>query len=120
MTANAIDLLIHFGRKDRDAANRYADEALANLSESVQAGTKEFLAGLLMQLKRAADALPIFQELFDSDIPTFDARQLIACADELRLHKKVLEICEEAEPQATTELADAGVRGPALGAVRSR
>jgi tetratricopeptide (TPR) repeat protein/DNA-binding PadR family transcriptional regulator len=95
VTASAIDLLIHLGRKDRNAANRYADEALANLSESVQAGTKEFLAGLLMQLKRAADALPIFQELFDNDIPTFDARQLIACAAELRLHKKVLEICEE-------------------------
>ena len=94
-TASAVDLLIYLGRKNRDAANRFADEAFTNLSESVQAGTKEFLAGLLMQLKRAADALPIFQELFDSNIPTFDARQLIACADELRLHRKVLEICEE-------------------------
>ncbi len=73
----------------------FGENRMANLSESVQAGTKEFLAGLLMQLKRAADALPIFQELFDNDIPTFDARQLIACAAELRLHKKVLEICEE-------------------------
>lgn len=51
-TASAVDLLIHLGRKDRDAANRCADEALENLSESVQAGTKEFLAGLLMQLRR--------------------------------------------------------------------
>jgi DNA-binding PadR family transcriptional regulator/tetratricopeptide (TPR) repeat protein len=95
VTASAVELLIHLGRKDRDAANRSADDALASLSDLVQAGTKEFLAGLLMQLKRATDALPIFQALFDSNIPTFDARQLIACADELRLHRKVLEVCEE-------------------------
>ncbi len=94
-TASAVEGLIHLGRQDRDAANRHADEALARLSDEVQAGTKEFLAGLLMQLKRAEEALPIFQELFDSNIPTFDARQLVACADELRLHKKVLDICEQ-------------------------
>lgn len=94
VTASAVDALIHLGRKDVDASNRLADDALANLTNAVQAGAKEFLAGVLMQLKRATDALPIFQDLFDSDIPTFDARQLIVCADELGLHKKVMEICE--------------------------
>jgi len=95
VTALAVDLLIHLGRNDREAANRLADEVLANLSDAVQAGTKEFLAGLLMQLDRAKEALPIFQELFDRDIPTFDPRQLIACAGHLHLHKKVLEICDQ-------------------------
>ena len=95
VTALAVDLLILLGRNERDAANRFADEALVNLSDEVQAGTKEFLAGLLMQLDRAKEALPIFQELFDKDIPMFDPRQLIACADRLHLHKKVLEICEQ-------------------------
>lgn len=95
VTALAVDVLIHLGRKDREAANRLADEALSDLSDAVQAGTKEFFAGTLMQLDRANEALPIFQELFDKDIPTFDPRQLIACADHLRLHKKVLDICDQ-------------------------
>jgi tetratricopeptide (TPR) repeat protein len=95
VTALAVDILIHLGRKDRGAANRLADEALSDLSGEVQAGTKEFLAGTLMQLNRANAALPIFQELFDRDIPTFDPRQLIACADHLRLHKKVLDVCNQ-------------------------
>jgi len=99
VTALAVDALIHLGRKDRDAANRLADEALARLSDVVQAGTKEFFAGILMQLDRADEALPIFQELFDRNIPTFDPRQLIACADHLRLHKKVLEICDQLHRQ---------------------
>jgi tetratricopeptide (TPR) repeat protein len=95
VTALAVDVLIHIGRKDRDAANRLADEALESLSDEVQAGTKEFFAGTLMLLDRANDALPLFQELFDKNIPTFEPRQLIACADHLRLHKKVLEVCDE-------------------------
>jgi tetratricopeptide (TPR) repeat protein/DNA-binding PadR family transcriptional regulator len=99
VTALAVDALIHLGCKDRDAANRLADEALARLSDAVQAGTKEFFAGILMQLDRADEALPIFQELFDRNIPTFDPRQLIACADHLRLHKKVLEICDQLHRQ---------------------
>jgi len=92
VTALAVNVLIFVGRDDRESANRLADEALAALSDEVQAGTKEFLGGLLMQLDRAKDALPVFQELFDKDIPTFDPRQLIACADHLQLHDKVLEV----------------------------
>ena len=95
VTALAVDVLVHLGHKDREAANRLADEALSNLSDAVQAGTKEFFAGTLMQLDRANEALPIFQELFDKDIPTFDPRQLIACADHLRLHNRVLEVFEQ-------------------------
>ena len=95
VTALAVDALIHLGRKDREAANRLADEALTNLSDAVQAGTKEFFAGTLMQLDRANEALPIFEELFDRNIPTFDPRQLIACADDLRLHKRVLEVFDQ-------------------------
>ena len=95
VTALAVDVLIHLGRKDQEAANRLADEALSGLSDAVQAGTKEFFAGTLMQLDRANEALPIFQELFDKDIPTFDPRQLIACADHLHLHKKVLDVCNQ-------------------------
>jgi tetratricopeptide (TPR) repeat protein len=78
VTALALEAHTYLGRGDRDSANRLADEALAIVSGDVQASTKEMFAGLLMQLGRAEDALPIFQELFDKDIPTFDPRQLIA------------------------------------------
>lgn len=95
VTALALEAHTCLGRGDRDSANRLADEALAIVSGDVQASTKEMFAGLLMQLGRAEDALPIFQELFDKDIPTFDPRQLIACAAQLNLDDKVLEICEQ-------------------------
>ena len=94
-TALSLRVLIRFNRNEREEANRLADDALRAMSENVQAGTKELFAGALMQLDRAEEALPLFQELFDKDIPTFDPRQLLACADHLHLHDKVLEVCDK-------------------------
>jgi hypothetical protein len=39
------------------------------LSENTNWKTKEFLAELFMQLGRPAEALPVYQELFDKRIP---------------------------------------------------
>jgi hypothetical protein len=80
-TTLSLRVLILFSRNEREEANRLADDGLRAMSQNVQAGTKELFACLLMELDRAEEALPLFQELFDKDIPTFDPRQLLMCAD---------------------------------------
>ena len=94
VTALAVDLLIHLGRKDRDAANRLADEALAILSDSVQAGTREFFAGTLMQLdgpmKRCRSSRSSSTETFLRLIPASSSHALITCACTRRCSKSLI------------------------------
>lgn len=47
-----------------------------------------------MQVGRPADALPLFQDLFDNAILSFDPGLLLDCAARMHLDDKVLEVCE--------------------------
>ena len=82
--------------------NRAEAEALAlrakgELTEHSGADTKEFLARLFMKLEMFAEALPIFRQLFDSNIQSFDTGQLLDCAARLHRDDIVLATCAELE-----------------------
>ncbi len=94
-TTKALNGFIQHRRGEVESANASADEALTSVSANTDAATKEFLARLFMQLGRPADALPLYEELFDKRVPSFDAGRLIDCAARLHLDRKVLDICDE-------------------------
>ena len=86
--------LAHCQNQQREA-EEFALAARDQLSEKSHPETKEFLARLFMQIGRPADALPLFQDLFDSEIPSFDSGHLLDCAAKMHLDDKVLEACDK-------------------------
>ena len=78
----------------QDAEGRVS-EALGNLAPSTHLHTREFLARVLMQMGRLNEALPIYEELFAYDIPTFNPMQLIECAGRLNRDQAVLDTFDE-------------------------
>jgi tetratricopeptide (TPR) repeat protein len=52
---------------------------------------KVFLARLFMLIGRPADALPLFQEAFDADLPSFDYGNLLDCAARLARDGVIIE-----------------------------
>jgi DNA-binding PadR family transcriptional regulator/tetratricopeptide (TPR) repeat protein len=92
---HALKGFVHHGRGEVDDANVAANDASRSITDDTDAGVKEFLAGLFMQLDRPTDALPIYQELFDKHIPSFNPDRLLACAAKLHLDDKVMEVCEK-------------------------
>ena len=57
--------------------------------------TKEVLARLFIYIGRPAEALPLWQSLFDLDQPSFDAGNLLDCAARLHRDDIVLKTCDE-------------------------
>jgi len=94
-TAKALNGFIQHRLGDVEKANTSAADALSCATNKTDAVTKEFLARLFMQLGRPADALPLYEELFEKRIPSFDAGRLIDCAARLHLDRKVLDVCDE-------------------------
>jgi len=74
-------------------AGQLAIEAKSLLTSSVEIDAKEFCGRLLMLVGRPADALPVWQELFDLDVPGFDPASLLDCAARLRRDDIVIETC---------------------------
>ena len=64
------------------------------ISPDATAETKELLARLMMLLGRPADALPLWQGLFDLDTPAFDPGNLLNCAGQLQRDDVILEACD--------------------------
>lgn len=94
-TAKALNGFVQLHRGEGESANRSAEDALRCVTINTDAATKEFIARLFMQLGRPADALPLYEELFDKHVPSFDAGRLIDCAARLHLDQKVLDVCDE-------------------------
>jgi len=90
------------GRKT-DALN-LAMEAQATV-EAASAETKEFLARLFMLLDRAAEALPLFREIFDLDTSTFDSGLLLDCAGRLHRDDVVIATCAKLQERGVDEWA---------------
>jgi tetratricopeptide (TPR) repeat protein len=86
----------------QDAEGRVT-EALGNLEPSTHLHTREFLARVLMQMGRLNEALPIYEELFAYDIPTFDPMQLIECAGRLNRDQVVLDTFDELHRRTAVE-----------------
>ncbi len=68
---------------DKQEAETAASKSLALLTQSSTFELKVFLGRLLMTIGRLADALPLFQEAFDSEISLFDYSLLLDCAARL-------------------------------------
>src|SRR5208337_39370 len=78
-------------------AEALAIQAKGELTENSGAEMKEFLARLLMKLEMFAEALPLFKQLFDANIGSFDSGQLLDCAARLHRDDIVIENCAELE-----------------------
>lgn len=75
-------------------AERFTTDARSLLTDNVNADTKESLARLFMIIGRPVDALPLFQELFDNEVPDFDPKSLLSCAAKLNRDDLVMQTCE--------------------------
>jgi tetratricopeptide (TPR) repeat protein len=74
-------------------AERHALEAQSLLATNANADMKEYLARLLMLIGRPAEALPIWQDLFDREAPAFDSGHLLDCVARLHRDDLVMETC---------------------------
>jgi tetratricopeptide (TPR) repeat protein len=78
------------------------DEALVSRRPGDSSTTTDFLARILLEAARLNDALPLLQELFQTQTPNFDVGLLFTCAGRLKRDEVILETCQE--------LYDRGVR----------
>jgi transcription elongation GreA/GreB family factor len=85
--------LAHY-QESRQEAERHASEAHALLSSDAIPEAKDFLARLLMVIGKPADALPLWQDLFELDAPGFDPGNLLDCAARLHRDDVVLQACD--------------------------
>jgi tetratricopeptide (TPR) repeat protein len=76
-------------------AEQYAAEALSILPADAGSDMKEDLARLFGFVGRLAEALPLWQSLFDLDQPGFDPGNLLDCAARLHRDDIVLKACEQ-------------------------
>jgi tetratricopeptide (TPR) repeat protein len=84
--AASVEVLRAFAAQskgDKQEAETAASKSRAFLTDSTTFELKIFLGRLLMTIGRLADALPLFQEAFDADVPTFDYGLLLDCAARL-------------------------------------
>jgi tetratricopeptide (TPR) repeat protein len=68
---------------DKQDAEAAASKSLGLLSSSSTFELKIFLGRLLMTMGRLTDALPLLQEAFDANVPSFDYTLLLDCAARL-------------------------------------
>lgn len=86
--------LAHYQGRSAEA-ERQALEAQSLLSTNIHADTREYLARLFMLIGRPAEALPLWQELFDIEHRTFDPGNLLNCAAKLQRDDLVIQICDK-------------------------
>lgn len=78
-------------RGESRKAETFALEAQKALSGTTGFEVKIFLGRLFFMIGRLADALPLFQEAFDANVPSFDAGNLLDCAARMRKDGVVIE-----------------------------
>ncbi|MGA9885394.1 MAG: hypothetical protein WBQ34_16890 [Candidatus Acidiferrales bacterium] len=86
--------LSHYEGKPKEA-EEYALKAKSLVSSRCNSDTKQYLAGLLTLVGRPVDALPIWQDLFNTQTHGFDPGNLLNCAARLHRDDIVLQTCEE-------------------------
>jgi tetratricopeptide (TPR) repeat protein len=92
-------LLAHIVAREgnKDEAQQLALQAKQEIGPSSSVESKEFLARLFMRLEMPAEALPLFQELFDLNTQSFDSGMLLDCAARLHRDDVVIATCAELE-----------------------
>jgi tetratricopeptide (TPR) repeat protein len=86
--------LAHYQGHSEDAES-HALEAQSLLTANLNSDTKEYLAQLFMLIGRPADALPLWQDLFETGAPTFDPGNLLNCAARLHRDDLVMQTCDQ-------------------------
>jgi tetratricopeptide (TPR) repeat protein len=86
--------LSHYQQRPKEA-EEHALKAKSLMSSSCNAETKQYLAGLLILIGRPGDALPIWQDLFNTKSRGFDPGNLLNCAARLHRDDIVLQTCDE-------------------------
>jgi tetratricopeptide (TPR) repeat protein len=94
-TWQALSAFVLKGMGHSQDAEGRASESLASLASTTHSSAREFLARILMTQGRFADALPVYEELFQSGTPAFDPMQLLECASRLNRDELVLDIIDE-------------------------
>ena len=102
MLVAAINAFVSIRRKLPEQAGKFLDEAIASRRPTDTRSAADFLARILLEAGRHADALPLLQELFDTAGPTFNASLLLECAHRLGKEQVILDTCQA--------LYDRGVR----------
>jgi tetratricopeptide (TPR) repeat protein len=95
--ASALRAYVAAAEGNKTEAQALAIQAKGALTENSGAETREFLARLFMRLEMFAEALPLYQQLFDLKISAFDSGQLLDCAARLHRDDIVIETCAELE-----------------------
>lgn len=75
-------------------AGQFLDAAIALRQPTDTRPVTDFLARTLMEAGRLLDALPLLQELFNSQVPDFDVGLLLNCASRLREDKVIMDTCQ--------------------------
>lgn len=94
VVVKAIEGYLGFYQGRREEADQKASEAQGLIGPGTSAATREFLANLLMLLGRRSEALPLWKELFEEDVPGFDPGILLDCAARLQRADIILEACD--------------------------
>jgi hypothetical protein len=72
--------LVAFAGGDSEAAERQAVTTKSLLNPSTDIEIKIHLGQLFMQIGKPADALPLYQDAFDLEVPEFNPARLLDCA----------------------------------------
>src|SRR5260370_20498662 len=84
----------HLGLKDIQKANSAADASIPAITPATTRDELEYLAGLLSDLGRHNEALPIWQKVVRPGEVGTDPKRLLNTAYRLQRHDIVLDICE--------------------------
>ena len=84
-------------------AEAHALEAKSRLNTNSNAESKAYLARLLMLIGKPADALPLWQELFETGAPTIDPANLLNCAARLHRDDIVMRTCEQLHARGSND-----------------
>ena len=90
-TANAY-LALKQGQNSE--AGQFLNDAIALRQPADTRAVTDFLARTLMEAGRLSDALPLLQELFNTQTPNFDTGLLLNCASRLKQVKVILDTCQ--------------------------
>jgi tetratricopeptide (TPR) repeat protein len=93
--------LAHYQNQPEEA-RRHALEAQCRLTPEWNGDTKDYLANLLMLIGRPGEALPLWQDLFNTD-PNFDYGKLLNCAARLQRDDIVLQTFDTLHERGISE-----------------
>ena len=93
VVVKATEAYLAFYQERRGNVDRLASEAQSLIGPGTGA-TTESLADLLMLLGRRSEALPLWKQLFEEEVPGFDPGILLDCAARLKRADIILEVCD--------------------------